>query len=97
MYINCSFYSLCPLLGSVQEASGPLLVEVGRRQGNDLGLSLGQRHKDGRSYIIIERINVASIAERFVFMYVSVNIAVLLLLAVIVPDQLPLEIILQSI
>lgn len=53
------------LTESVQEAKGPLLVEVGRRGGNDLGISLGQRQNEGKSYTIIEEINIASIAERF--------------------------------
>lgn len=49
---------------TVQNADGPLLVEIGRSVGSDLGLTLQQRPVHGKPCIVIGNIATASIAER---------------------------------
>lgn len=51
---------------TIQNADGPLLVEIGRKGSLDLGISLSQRIKDSKTLIVIEDIQTASIAERYI-------------------------------
>lgn len=51
---------------TVQNADGPLLVEISRSIGCDLGIALKQILVCGKPVIILDTIYTASIAERFV-------------------------------
>jgi len=50
----------------VQNASGPLLVEIDKLPGNPLGITLSEGCYRGRRVIYIDSVHPASIADRSV-------------------------------
>jgi len=59
----------------VQNASGPLLVEIDKLPGNPLGISLAQGSYRGRRVLYIDSVAAASIADRSVNHAEMINIA----------------------
>ena len=51
-------------LESVQNADGPLLVEITRSIGSNLGMSVSQQVIQGKSVFVIDTVYTGSIAER---------------------------------
>ena len=56
------FFFFC--LESVQNADGPLLVEITRSIGSNLGMSVSQQVIQGKSVFVIDTVYTGSIAER---------------------------------
>lgn len=59
----CSFLAQ-PFLESVKNASGPLLLEIVKQQGIDIGITLHHSDAGPKRSIIVERVTPASIADR---------------------------------
>lgn len=49
---------------AVQQASGPLLVEIEKSPSSSLGISLASTTYRGKQVIVIDKIKAASVAER---------------------------------
>lgn len=58
----------------VQNASGPLLVEIDKLPGNPLGITLAQGRYRGRTVLFIDSVTPASIADRSVHQHHGSNI-----------------------
>ncbi len=52
------------LTEAVRNATGPLLVEVAKTPGANLGITLSSAVKQGKNVIVVDGIKDASIADR---------------------------------
>lgn len=62
---NNLFVLMLYFLDSVSTASGPLLVEVAKTPGSNLGVALTTSMYCNKQVIVIDKIKPASIADRY--------------------------------